>query len=193
MYGSSCFAVSSTEIPTTWKPRRAILLLELDETRNLNLAGAAPRRPEVEQHRPCPCTETARRPVPETSFSVKLSGAGLASAGQVSPPAAFTLARGSGLHRRVLRPPRHVVVDAVAARAATARTATAHRMRIELSFLNRPESTERRPHERGEMFDLRLRFPRNQHERPIAHRPHRRLVPEHSDGLVPAAARCAGA
>ena len=48
-YGFSFSSVSSTETPTTCRPLGPVLLLELDEPRNLDLARAAPRRPEVEQ------------------------------------------------------------------------------------------------------------------------------------------------
>ena len=46
---SACRRVSSTDKPSTASPLLPVLLLQLDEVRDLRLAGAAPRRPEVEQ------------------------------------------------------------------------------------------------------------------------------------------------
>jgi hypothetical protein len=41
---------SSMDTPSTEKALILVLLFEVDEPRNLDLAGSAPRRPEVQQH-----------------------------------------------------------------------------------------------------------------------------------------------
>ena len=61
-YGFSLSRVSSTEMPTTCRPCWPVLLLELDEPGDLDLARAAPGRPEVEQDDLALVVATASRP-----------------------------------------------------------------------------------------------------------------------------------
>ena len=64
--------VSSSETPRIDDALVLVLGVGLDELGDLELAGAAPRRPEVQQDRPCPCSRPAARRAPFMSLSVKI-------------------------------------------------------------------------------------------------------------------------